>query len=150
MLVPNRTLRLNLFLFLGPLGFFNVHQALFERHWIDVAVEFRMRQRLVEIEELDALGRIISINRLQPGDVTDERRSSQTTVDDDGVLALEALGIELLAAGVVDIDLGEPIARPERHRPPILRDSRRDRQQESQRQSNEVKAFHFSNHPYQY
>ena len=72
----------------GALGFRDVHQALVESDRVDVAVEFGVRQRLIQVDKPDALRRVISIDRLQPGDVADERRSSQAAVDDDGVLAL--------------------------------------------------------------
>ena len=70
----------------GALGFLDVHQALLEGHRVDVAVQFGMCQRLVEVNKPDTLRRVIAIDRLQPGDVTNEGRSSQTSVDENRIL----------------------------------------------------------------
>ena len=52
------------------LSFSDVHQALIEIIWTDVVIEFRVRERLINIVKLDAFGCVIDFDRLQTGDVT--------------------------------------------------------------------------------
>ena len=62
-------------------------QALFDRDRVHVSVFFRMRERLVNEMELDIFVSIISVDSLQTGDISDERRSGKAPENDDGVLS---------------------------------------------------------------
>jgi hypothetical protein len=55
-----------------------------------VAGQLRMGQRFVNEEELDALGTVIAINRLQTGDVPKKRRSGQTAKSQHRVMSPQA------------------------------------------------------------
>ncbi len=57
----------------------------------NVAVIPRMRQGFVDVEELDAFGVIVSVDRLQTGGVSKKRGSGQATKDEDGIVLLECL-----------------------------------------------------------
>ena len=46
-----------------------------------------MRERLVNEMELDIFVSIISVDSLQTGDISDERRSGKAPENDDGVLS---------------------------------------------------------------
>lgn len=64
-----------------------MQQSLFQSKRRDIAIRLRMSQRLVDVIELDALGCIVVMNRLQTGDVAEERWSRQAAEDEDRVVA---------------------------------------------------------------
>jgi hypothetical protein len=66
-----------------------------------------MSQCLVDVIELDALGCIVAMNRLQTGDVTEEGRSCETAEDENGVVSLEAAQLNRLARRVVSFEVGQ-------------------------------------------
>ena len=57
----------------------------------NVAIIPRMCQSLVNVEELDAFGVIVSVDRLQTGGVSKKRGSGQATKDEDRIVLLECL-----------------------------------------------------------
>ena len=57
----------------------------------NVAVIPRMRQGFVDVEELDAFGVVVSVDRLQTGGVSKKRGSGQATKDEDRIVLLECL-----------------------------------------------------------
>jgi hypothetical protein len=61
------------------LGLLDVHQPLLECERGHVVVVLGVGQGLVEVVERDASGRVVSLDRLQPGDVSKEGRSGETT-----------------------------------------------------------------------
>ena len=69
-----------------------------------------MRERFIDVEESNALGRIVAIDRLQTGDVTKERRSRETAEDEDRVATLELSELNGLARGVVRPEVGQWLA----------------------------------------
>jgi len=93
-----------------------MHQPFFETERRDVVVPVRVSQRLVDVEELDAFGRVIVGERLQTGDVDEKRRSRQTSENEHRVMILELPCGERHASFVKDFqvrdrctDLGQSI-----------------------------------------
>ena len=60
-----------------------------------------MGEGFVDVVELDALRRVVFINRLQTGDVSPERWSREAAEDENRITSLQAAELELAAALVV-------------------------------------------------
>src|SRR6476660_990245 len=78
-----------------------MQQPLFQREGLQVALSFRMGQRLIDEEEFDALSAIIAGYRLQTGDVSAERRSRQAAEGQHRVMTAQARRLQFLAIGGV-------------------------------------------------
>ncbi|MDF1658971.1 MAG: hypothetical protein P1U58_15245 [Verrucomicrobiales bacterium] len=66
-------------------------ETLFDRHRLNEAILFRVGERFINEVEIDVLALIITIDRLQTGDVSDERGSCQTAEHNDTVAAFQFL-----------------------------------------------------------
>ena len=54
---------------------------------LHMAIAFRMSERLIDIEKLDVFALVIIVDRLQTGDVTNERWSCQAAENQHRMLA---------------------------------------------------------------
>ena len=66
-----------------------------------------MGESFVDIIELDTLGREVALDRLQTGDVSNERRSRQAAEDEYRVLAEQPARREFFALIVIQLDFGQ-------------------------------------------
>jgi len=68
-----------------------VREPFVNRHGLHEAILFRVGERFINEVEIDAFTLIITIDRLQTGDVSDERGSCQTAENNDAVTAFQFL-----------------------------------------------------------
>ncbi len=94
----------------GPLRLFDVQQAFFQRERLHVTIVLGVGQRFVDVKKLDPFGLVIDSDRLQTGDVTDERRSRQATKDKHGIVAFEAAQTKLFSVRVEACQIGQHLA----------------------------------------
>lgn len=78
-----------------------MQQPLFQIEWLHVSVVLGMGQGLVNVKELHAFGAKIADERLQTGDVSEERWSGQTAEDNHRVLTFQLTQVEGLSIGGV-------------------------------------------------
>ncbi len=82
-----------------------MHQTFFKRKRSDEFSQLRMSQGLVNVVEPDVLGRVISINRLQTEDVTQEGRSGQAAENKNRVMPLQASQLKGLTLTIKSFDV---------------------------------------------
>jgi hypothetical protein len=62
-----------------------VHQPFFQRKGLNIAIELRMFQGLIDVAEFDALGFVVPVYGLHTGDVPKKGRSCEAAENQDRV-----------------------------------------------------------------
>ena len=90
----------------------HVHEPFFERVGVDVVVELWMSELFVQVIELDTLWRVVAFDRLHPGDVGEEWRSSETAEYEHRVATTQQRReTVLLTLPVVDRQIWQPVTQ---------------------------------------